>query len=185
MSTASIVPPRPLHPFWSGLFSLLFWVCLLTATVLYAGVALSPKIVAWRAWDREYRANQLELVALESKTTQLEQVVTALQNDPHFAAELIRLEFDAQSPGEEVIPVSGRLAFQPQATVPEEVAALRVRTQPWETWIDALATQPVLRRTCLAAAAGLVLFGFTFLHDRRSTRGRSLWQAVRDRYSAA
>jgi hypothetical protein len=184
MSTVSTTAPRPPHPVWSGLLSLLFWTCLLTAAVLYAGVALAPKIVAWRAWDRQHRANQLELVALESKTTQLEQVIAALKNDPQFAAELVRLEFDAQAPGEEVLPVSGSLTFHPHAKDAEAAHAVAVRAQRWDPWIDALATQPMLRRGCLAAAAGLILFGFTFLHDRRSARGRSLWQAVRERYSA-
>src|SRR5262245_32173064 len=105
---------RPGAAVWSGVVSVLFWLFLLTAAGLYAGASLAPKIVAWQEWEREYRANQMELVSLESRSTQLEQVVAALKDDPQFSAEVVRLEFDARTPGEEVIPVSEQLAFNPR-----------------------------------------------------------------------
>jgi hypothetical protein len=175
--------PGP-SPVWSGFVSLLFWTCLLTAAALYAGVSLTPKYVAWQDWDRQYRANQLELVTRESRCTQLEQVVTALKHDPQFAAELVRLEFDAQAPGEEVIPVSSRLAFHPPEAVADLPAPVAPKLLPWDPYVTALATQQPLRRTLLGTAATLVLLGFTFLHDHRSHRGRSLAQALCERYSA-
>lgn len=182
----STVEPPP-SSFWrslgSGLLSVLFWLFLLTAGALYAGVALSPKLIAWQAWDRQYQANQLELVALESRSTQLEQVVTALKDDPQFAAEIVRIEFDAQAPGEEVLPVSGRLVYDPRTTEPvDQPRPVKTRQPPWQVWLMTLATDQPLRRGLLTTAAALVVVGFTFLHDRRSPRGRSMWHALRQRY---
>jgi cell division protein FtsB len=169
---------------WSGCVSFLFWTCLLTAAALYGGVSLAPKLVVWQEWDWQYRANQLELVTLESRSTQLEQVVAALKDDPQFAAELVRQEFDAQAPGEEVIPVSRGLSFHPHAA--EEIPPpMATPPRPWDPYVTALATQQPLRRALLGIAATLVILGFTFLHDHRSPRGRSLWQALRDRYAAS
>ena len=169
---------------WSGGLSLLFWTCLLTAAALYAGVSLAPKFVVWQEWDRQYQAKQRELVTLESRSTQLEQVVAALKDDPHFAAELVRLEFDAQAPGEDVIPVSRVLSFHPRETAEDIPAPAAITPQPWEPYVTALATQQPLRRILLGTAAALVILGFTFLHDHRSRRGRSLMQVLRDRYTA-
>ncbi|MDZ4688226.1 MAG: septum formation initiator family protein [Planctomycetaceae bacterium] len=172
---------RAPHPVWSGVVSVLFWLFLLTAAGLYAGVSLAPKIVVWREWDRQYQANQMDLVSLETRNGQLEQVVAVLKDDPQFAAEVVRLEFDAQMPGEEVIPVSDSLALNPRAKEAES-PPLTVRAEPWDPWLSALATQQPLRQLLLAIAAGLVIVGFTFLHDHRSQRGPSVLSALRERY---
>jgi cell division protein FtsB len=183
-ATSAADERRPPSTVWSGCVSLLFWMCLVTAAALYAGVSLAPKLVAWQDWERQYQANQLELVTLEARSTQLEQVVAALKDDPQFAAELVRQEFDAQVPGEEVIPVSHGLSFHPRATAEDIIPPAALRPQPWEPYVTALATQQPLRRALLGTAAALVILGFTFLHDQHSRRGRSLWQALRERYAA-
>lgn len=177
-------PETPRAALRSLLVSLLFWLVLLTAGGCYAAVALAPKLVVWRDWDRRHRENQLELVALESRCTQLEQVIAALKHDPQFAAEMVRLEFDALAPGEEVIPVGRALALQPPAQEP--VPRSHVAWEVGDPWLSALASEPTLRRVLLVSAAILVLAAFTFLQDGNTTGHRepprSAWTWLRERY---
>lgn len=174
MPTVTSQPPSasPVRPLWSGLLSLFFWLCLLIAAALYAGVSLAPKYIAWEAWNRQYQTNQWELVGLEQRMSQLEQVVAALKDDPQFSAELARIEFDALVPGEEVIPVSDGLTYRPAAPVETAGTPATHSTPPWKPWISAFASDAELRTRALTVAAALVLLGFTFLHDSRTVTGR-------------
>ena len=153
------------------LVSLLFWLALLLAALLYGAVALGPKYLAWLETRREYHDGQVHLVALERQVGYLERVVSALENDPQFAAELARVDFDAYRPGEEQIPVDARLSLD---GLLKETPAVRSARLPWYTPLVAQAAQNErLRRNLLIAAALVVLFAFTFLQESRDPQIRS------------
>jgi cell division protein FtsB len=184
-SPAPMNRPSGTAGIWSGLVSLLFWLALLTSAALYAAVALAPKVIAWQTWEQRHRTNQAELVDLETRCNQLEQVIAALHSDPQFAAEVVRLEFDALVPGEEVIPVSRPLALQPAAGETAAVPPIHASGR-WRTWLEPLAGDQRLRRSLLGIAAALVVAAFTFLHDggtAHRTDRTSLWQRLRSRYA--
>ena len=104
VSTASSSTSRP--ETISGMaISLAFWLCLLLSAVLFAIVALSPKLFIYLQLRSQFDANQSRLVSLERQADQLQRVVHAIGNDKEFASELTRIEFDAVRPDEEVIPV--------------------------------------------------------------------------------
>jgi cell division protein FtsB len=164
-------------PVESGWFvSLLFWLALLLAALLYGAVALSPKYMAWLETRREYHDGQVRLVALERQVGYLERVVSALESDPQFAAELARVDFDACRPGEEQIPVDARLSLD---GLVKETHAVRAARLPWYTPLVAQAAEnEPLRRNLLIAAASMVLFAFTFLHESRDPQIRSTARRV-------
>ena len=173
--------PSAAEPGW--IVSLLFWLALLTAAVLYAAVALAPKYLAHLESRRAFRANQTRLVALQQNERYLQRTVAALESDPQFAAELARVDFNALRPGEEKIPVDSHLSLDARAE-PE----LRV-TNPRLPWYAPLVTVAAenerLRRNLLIAAALVVLLAFTFLHESEAPRIRSAARRVQGGASAA
>lgn len=163
-ATADTPPPPADDP--SGVaVSLTFWLTLLAAAGLFAGVSLSPKLSAYLKLQEQFRTQQQELVDLEQEHRELDRVIAALKDDPNFAAELARLEFDAVRPGEEILSVDGSLALEPHAiSKPHESRA--VTRSAWQPWVEVLAYYQPLRTALLAAAAILVLWAFGWLQDR-------------------
>lgn len=151
--------------------SLSFWLTLLCAAVLYAGVALSPRLLAHIELQRRFYESQVRLVQLERQAEQLARVVQALHTEPDFAAELARVDFDAVRPGEEHIPVEPELALDTRTSAAP--SPLPAATLPWYA---PLVKQPAenhqLRNALLVAAAVLVLFGFTCLHESHADQLR-------------
>lgn len=146
--------------------SLLFWVCLFLAGGLYAAVALSPKLLAYLALEREFSANQWRLVALDRQVSHLEKVIEAQTHDPAFVREQARSAFDVASPDELRIPVDRHLRLNIEAAALEP--QLPPRTHPWYAPLfSAVARSHELGNALLGAAAALVLFAFTFLNERR------------------
>lgn len=165
------------------LVGLLFWFTLLAAAALYGIVALAPKYLSFLEARREFRANQTQLVALQQQSRYLERTVTALESDPQFAAELARVDFNAVGPGEEKIPVDPHLSLDGRAE-----PALRVPTPrlPWYApLVTLVAENERLRRNLLIAAAAIVLFAFTFLHESEAPRIHSAARRVRGGASTA
>ncbi|MGE3313798.1 MAG: hypothetical protein AB7O26_01695 [Planctomycetaceae bacterium] len=148
--------------------SLAFWLCLVAAAGLFASVTLAPRLAAHLELKEEYQANQIELVGMESRMQYLEKVAEALKNDPQFAAEVARIDFDAARPGDERIAVDKTLSlsapkYDPPALPEAEVA-------PWYAPIaETLARSAALRPLTLLVAAALVVVAFTFLHDAPAT----------------
>lgn len=169
------------EPGW--FISLLFWLTLLIAALLYAAVALAPKYLAYLESRRAFHANQMRLVALQHNERYLQKTVAALESDPLFAAELARVDFNAFRPGEEKIPVDPHLSLDAR-TEPE----LRV-TNPRLPWYASLVTVAAenepLRRNLLIAAAVIVLIAFTFLHESEAPRIRSAARMVHGGAAAA
>lgn len=160
-STASPPTTRPLRGL---LVSLMFWTALLVAAVLFAAVTLAPRLTTLIDLRDEHYVHQLKLVALEQQTRQLERVVTALERDPDFAAEMARLEFDALRPGEEVIAVDGNLALDARQMPP--AAAAPETSRAWYLpALQRLASQRDLRHLLLLTAAVLVVTSFTWLQE--------------------
>lgn len=153
---------------WSGMaVSLTFWLLLLAAAGLFAFVSLSPKALAYLTlWD-QFQSQQEELVQLEQQQTELNRVIAALKDDPQFAAEMARMEFDAVRPGEEILAVESSLALEPHAV--HKSPGRSERGSAWRPWIAAAVQSQSLRMGCLLAAAMLVLVAFGWMHERRGT----------------
>jgi hypothetical protein len=140
-----------------------FWLCLVLAAVLYATVALAPKLLTHLLLKHEYYAHQVRLVTLERKAQYLGKVVHALEHDPDFAAELARIDFAAARPGDERIPVDPSLSLEARTEPALSTSAAKL---PWYTpLVRRLATERRLRTATLAFAALLLVAAFTFLNE--------------------
>ena len=157
--------PAP-SPERSILVPLAFWMCLLSSAVLFAAVALAPRLVEWHELYLTTLARQQQLVELEQHNQHLEKVVHALEFDPHFQSEVARREIGGPAEGE-IIPVEKSLTVDISLpTVPSPNVPLVV---PW--YIPILKTLSVpsdWRRRVLWVSAGLCLFAFVALRERES-----------------
>lgn len=148
--------------------SLAFWLCLFVAAALFASVTLAPRLAAHIELKKEYQANQVELVGMESRMQYLEKVAEALKTDPHFAAEVARIDFDAARPGDERIAVDKTLSLSAPKYDPP--AMPEAATVPWYAPLaQFLAKSAALRPLTLMVAGALVLVGFTFFHDTQAS----------------
>lgn len=162
-----VAPPRPVSAWltvWSVSVSIAFWTLLIVATLLYAAVALAPKLWVGQRLHDQYAVQQVQLVVLERQAEQLQNVVASLERDPQFAAEMARLDFDALRPGEEVISVGGSLALDPRRQSAPEIRP-RVAAAAWDPWLMVLAGNRPVRAGLLTAAAVMILVAFTWLHE--------------------
>lgn len=168
--------------------SLIFWLCLLVAAILFGLVSLAPKYSVYLQLRSKFDVNQRKLVALEAQTEELSRVVHALENDKEFVAELTRMEFDAVGPGEEVIPVDDelRLNANKMPSTADDPAPIHEWYEPYVTY---LASNGTVRMSLLATAAVLVIISFTLLPPagpatgtENSSRQGSLWHTLRSRY---
>lgn len=148
--------------------SLAFWLCLMAAAAIYALVALAPRYLAYLNLHRQFHENQLQLVALERQTHRLEQITTALKNDPAFARELARMDFRTAHPDEQRIPVDAKLSLSVRPDAPDlDVSPPQL---PWfAPLLQLVVENRKLGNSLLYLAAGLVIFAFTFLQDRATT----------------
>ena len=182
---ARSVPPRPSAgsekqlgsgkvgrwPVESGwLLTLLCWGTLVVAGMLFAAVVLAPKFATQHQLQTRFAENQLRLVELERQAAELERLVHALENDPHFAAELAKLDFAPADSGEEQIAVSAELRWQAPATI---FSTARLPTRPGQAENDfntrliaLLAHNHSVRRAMLLLAAFLVAVAFLVLNER-------------------
>ena len=165
------------EPKGAWLISLSFWLCLLAAAGLYGSVSLAPKLLTYLTLRHQYDTNQVQLVKLQGQVHYLSKVGKALENEPDFAAELARVDFDAARPGEERIPVGRTLSLDAR-TEPDQ--PLRAVTLPWYTpLVRVLTDHRRLRTAALAAAILLALFAFTFLHDSQTRQIHTATETLR------
>lgn len=168
--------------------SLLFWVSLLVATLLFAAVSLSPKLLERSRLRDDYDTTQFHLVQVEQQNEQLQRVVDAIRQDQEFAAEMTRIEFDAVRHDEEIIPVDSDLRLAPR-----DLASVRTPAVIPRIWYRPLLVPFVendsLRRSLLGTAAVLVIVSFTWFQpvaSRQLARPvgacQSVWRAIRARY---
>ncbi len=155
-------PPSPDR---SLLVPLAFWACLLAAALLFASVALAPKIVAWQELDLETIEQQQQLLMLEQQLQHLEKVVYSLEHDKRFQAEVARREIGGYETGTEIIPVAP--ALRVDVRLPRIESPNVPLVVPWYVPIlRTLATPTDWRRRVLWTAAGFCLVAFTLLRDR-------------------
>jgi hypothetical protein len=155
---------------WS--VSLSFWFTQLFATTIYASVTLAPKMMVWLRIRGDYVANQIQLVRLEEQVHYLARVADALENDPDFASEMARAEFNAYEPGAERIPVDDSLSLSSR-TAPATIARPTVVLPWYASIVERMATRQSLRMVLLGLSAVLVIFAFTFLHEECEPQLRS------------
>jgi cell division protein FtsB len=168
--------------------SLAFWFSLLAATAAFAAVGLSPKLMEKARLAGEYTANHERLLRIERENEQLQRVIDAIRNDPEFASELKRVEFDAVGTGEEIIPVDTSLKLEPRE-IASTVTVPVVSPVWYQPLVAPFAERRLLRQTLLAAAAALIVVSFTWFQPggprpvrRTVTAGRGFWQTLRARY---
>src|SRR5262245_43263996 len=155
---------------------------------MYAAVALSPEPLAWTTLREEHYANQVRLVELEKQVKYLGRVVDALEDDPEFAAQLARVDFDAARPGDERITVDPSLSLDARD---ESRPRTSVDRTPWYVpFLRQFSDRPELRRALLTIAAVLSIFSFAFLQEglpepvfrRAAAAGPGWLERLRKRY---
>lgn len=184
--SSSTAPPETIM---GMAISLMFWLSLLVAAILFAVVSLAPKLEVYLQLRDQFEVNQHKLVAMEREAEQLQQVIDAIKTDTDFAAELIRIEFDAVGPGEEVIPVDSPLkldARESKTQVSSEPSPL----DPIKPFVSRLASDAELRIMLLGTATLMVILSFTILQPPRADAAAirqhqqgSFWKSLRGRYA--
>jgi len=143
--------------------SVAFWSSLLISATVYASVALPPKYLAYLELKGEYYNGQVELVTLEKQAKYLKRVIRALETDPNYAAELARVDFDANDSEGESIPVGSTLELKTKQLAP---LFQKSKMLPWYgPAVRILALNDSLRSSLLIFSGALILVAFTFLHD--------------------
>ena len=136
--------------------SVLFWPCLLTAAVLYAGVSLSPRIVAGRDLEVRHALNQQRLEQLSQALERAERVVRSLEAESRVVIRGNRVSVMETDNHED----------QPHSTTANVVLA--------DSWFVAvcreLAVVGPVRQRCQGVAIALVFVSFVLLRDREAKR---------------
>lgn len=188
MKSSALTNAHPPETVSGLVVSLLFWLSLVVATLMFAAVGLSPKVLERLRLTEQYQANQLRLVQTELQNDQLERVLDAIKRDKEFAAEMTRIEFDAMRQDEEIIPVDPALRLSPRdLTTPHSPAVIPAAW--YRPLLVPFAENDLLRRNLLIAAAITVVVSFTWLQPTRSRQATppapsqpSLWSGLRARY---
>ncbi len=155
----------------SWLVSLIFWGCLIAAVGLYATVALAPKLHKYLEIRAQYTANQMRLVRLEREISYLKRVRDALENDPEFAAQMAKVDFQIGRTDTELIPVNPELSRDARDfTSGAEPAVSQV--EPSHPFLELIANSHFWRSFLITMAAGLTLTAFTFLNHPQARRAR-------------
>lgn len=152
-----------------------FWSCLLAAGGMFSAVSLAPRVVVREQLERESAARQSELLTLAQEIGRLELVARGLAEDSPLAASVARNELQRSPAGVRAIPVPERLRHDPRDAAPEPVD-VTYEEPLYLPVLQSLAQSPVRRLRWSLAAAGLLLFGFVFLHEHAGSRavGRML-----------
>lgn len=140
--------------------SVCFWVSLLVAGALFAAATLSGKFLETERHTAQLaeQTSRVEQLALEIRRLELE--ARALETDSEYIAAVARRQLGAK-PGGPVIAIH---AVEKPGSV--AMATFDPRLDPVRPWMVRLASDSLLRARLLTIAAALVLFAFTFLHER-------------------
>jgi hypothetical protein len=152
-----------------------FWGCLVAAGGLFAAVSLAPRVVVREQLEREAAARQSELLTLAQEIGRLELVARGLGEDSPLAAAVARSELQRSPAGVRTLPVPERLRHDPRDAAPEPID-VTYEEPLYLPVLQSLAQSPERRLRWSLAAAGLLLFGFVFLHEHAGSRavGRML-----------
>ena len=151
----------------SILVSIAFWMCLLSSAALFASVSLAPRLVEWHELQLSTIDRQQQLVELEMHVQHLDQVVYALEHDPHCRAEVTRREIGG-GVDDGSIPLDKSLTVD--MTAPRVSGPNVPLVVPW--YIPILKTLSVpsdWRRRVLWISAGLCLIAFVGLREREQS----------------
>lgn len=168
----------------SLLMSLAFWITLVSAALMYAGVSLSPKLADWMQARQQLTSNAYRLQQLENEADYLERIADALKKDPQFAERLVQL---SQSPASEAaLQDSQMIAAQLR---PEKKSDAKKSDTGWlanprvYSAVIRLASDLDLRRWLLIASAASTLFAFTFLNDAGARFAVAVFASIRSAIS--
>lgn len=146
----------------SGWFkSISFWLCLLVSAVLFGAVSLAPRVRDLIRLDHAVRQNQWELVRIEDRIEQMEQIGRALRDDSEFVSRLAQADLRAQEPNVQQIPVDEHLVLRPTSdsgTPTTPAVAMPI----YLPILDTLSDNRDVGNALLAVAAVLVIFAFTY-----------------------
>jgi hypothetical protein len=145
-----------------------FWSCLAASAVLFATVTLAPRWVARHDLKLEYNARQVRLLAVDAELQQLARVAEGLEHDPKFAAAVARHELRDPAEGE-LLPIDAALHYDLRAR-PVETVDFANNDAWYLPILRRLASSPELQRLWYGLAAGLLVFGFVFLHEHAGSR---------------
>lgn len=146
----------------SFLMSIAFWFTLVLSAVMYAGVALSPKLADWISVRQQHAANAVRLQELEDEADYLERVAATLKSDPEFAHRLVHATQSGSSQ-REFTPVStgpGAGEAHVKPVVPESLVEPAVADV-----VMHLASHQQHRTWLLTGAAGFTILAFTLLNE--------------------
>lgn len=165
------------HETASWVVSLLFWLTLVAASLMYSAVALSPKLAEWIAAQEVYIGNAARLVELEDDVEYLERVRAALESDPEFALRLARASLPDTKDRTNVVPVASELLFGGLAGKTDRKVSSSERPLLSRTIFHLASHQPH-RQALLISSILLTILGFTFLNDSESGSLRSIGRGV-------
>ena len=164
--------------------SIAFWLSLLVASTLYAAVAIAPKLSNYIRLRSDHFSNQVRLVDLERRIEYLQKVAIALEQEPEFAAELARVEFDAVDPRDRRIPLQNGLCLD--GWVEGDVRPPHTGALPWYTpLVDVWAKQSGVRSVTLTAAALLTIVAFTFFQESQQPLLQQFTSSVQQQWRRA
>lgn len=161
------------------------WLALFAAGALFATASLAPRWALRQQLLEQSTTRQWELVALEQEAEQWQRVISAAREDRQFAAEIARVEFDAQRTDEEILPVSPQWAVDGRAVI-RPVTPVPTPRAPWMIVLCSIADSEPLRKTLLGGAGLLCLacFGLPIINSatRVTQRGGNPLRLLLSRY---
>jgi hypothetical protein len=165
--TDAPAPPNTAPGAW--LLSLGFWSCVFAASALWGAVSLAPRLVDRHDLERRFAERQGQLLTLHGDIEQMRMVRKELERQSEFTATVARHELRQTPPSVDVLPVSPELRHDAREARPAPVDILY--DAPWYLPVlRRLAASDELRTRWSLWAAGLLLFGFVFLHENAGTR---------------
>ena len=147
----------------SLLVSVSFWFVLLVAAVMYAAVALSPKLAGWINAHQQYANNAARLAELEDEADYLERLTAALKSDPAFAVQLVDAAQGQSARDTGIVNFSGEAV---PAKPPANSRVVQSAIQPQLAGlVFHLASHEPHRTWLLFGSCGLTLLAFSLLNE--------------------
>jgi cell division protein FtsB len=140
--------------------TLTFWLSLLVSGALFAAATLSVKILETERHTNELASQSARVEQLALNVHRLELEVRALETDTDYIAAIARQKLGGR-PATPSIPAR-IVESPPQVTI----GSFDPRLDPLRPWMIRIASDSLLRARLLTIAAALILFAFTFLHER-------------------
>lgn len=131
---------------------------------LFAAATLSGKILETERHAAELSVQTARVEHLARDVQRLELTARALETDPEYIAAVARRKLAAE-------PAAPGAPRTEPTSVP--TSTLDARLEPLRPWMLRIAADSLLRARLLTVAAALVLFAFTFLHERPGRCGPS------------